>query len=1164
MTEFTHLHVHTEYSILDGASKINKLVAKAKEYNMTSLAITDHGNMFGVKEFHSIAKRNGIKPILGCELYVAKGDRTDKSDKKDKGFHLILLAKNKTGYKNLIKIVSYGWIDGFYYNPRADKKLLSEFSEGLIATSACLGGEIPKAIQNGDIAKAGQIIEEFKNIYNDDFYLEIMRHKTDNNKMNSEVYEKQEKVNNEILNLSKEYGVKIIATNDVHFVEKDDAEAHDRLLCINTGAFVSDERRMRYTREEYFKSSEEMAELFSDIPEALTNTQEIAEKIEDYELDHDAIMPDYPLPEEFDNEDDYLRHITYKGAEKRYSEITKEIEERIDFELETIKKMGFPGYFLIVQDFLNAAREMNVVVGPGRGSAAGSVVSYCLGITNIDPIEYNLLFERFLNPDRISMPDIDIDFDEDGRELVLEWVINKYGKERVAQIITMGRMFPKMAIRDVARVQQLPLNEADRLAKLIPDKPGISFARSYKEVKELEEIRNSDNQEVVSVLQNAEKLEGTIRNTGIHACGVIIGRDNLEEHIPLCTQKDKHQNQMYITQFEGKYTEAVGMLKMDFLGLKTLSIIKDAIEIIKLSKNIDIDINNIPLDDKKTFELYSKGATTGLFQFESDGMKKHLKALKPNKFDDLIAMNALYRPGPMEYIPNYINRKHGKEKIEYDLPEMEEILKDTYGITVYQEQVMLLSQKLANFTKGEADSLRKAMGKKKPEVMEKLQKQFIEGCSKNGYSKEKAEKIWHDWEAFAQYAFNKSHSTCYAYISYQTAYLKAHYPAEFMAAVLGRNLNNIDKITILMDGCRRMGIQILGPDVNESREKFTVNKQGHLRFGMAAIKGVGASAVESIVKEREDNGAFTDIYDFIERINLTSVNKKTIEAMVLAGCFDNFTDYKRYHYFAEDTTKSSFIEDLIKFGNTYKNGENSAQQSLFGDSFDIEIKKPVPENFEEWSSLTILAKEKEVIGMYISAHPLDPFRIDIENLCTHKLSDLNDLKALKEKEIVVAGIVTSSTEKITKTGKPFGRVSVEDYSGTYTHTFFSNAWIDFKKYCTKGYSILIKGKVELNEWQKDNPEYQLRIKNISMLTEVRQSFKTLSIKISIDDINDTFIKELIQNIEKNKGKTLLKLIIYDTEKKVSISMFSRTHSIFASNEFIEYLKENPVVEYKLN
>ncbi len=1161
MGDFTHLHVHTEYSVLDGASNIKKLIGRAKEHGMKAIAITDHGNMFGVKEFHNEAKTLGIKPIIGCEIYVAKGNRTDRTDKNDRGYHLTLLAKNKTGYKNLIKIVSYSWIDGFYYNPRADKELLRKYKEGIIASSACLGGEIPKAIQENNIEKAKNIINEFKDIYGDDFYLELMRHKTGNLQMDKDVYERQELVNHELAKLSKELNVKLIATNDVHFVGHEDAEAHDRLICINTGKFVSEENRLHYTRQEYLKSIEEISELFSDFPEAISNTLEITDKIEEYELNHNAIMPDFSLPEGFDNEDDYLKHITYEGARKRYSDLTPKIKERIDFELETMKKMGYPGYFLIVHDFLNAARDMGVSVGPGRGSAAGSVVSYCLKITDIEPLKYNLLFERFLNPDRISMPDIDIDFDEDGRDLILKWVVEKYGKKHVAQIITMGRMLPRMAIRDVARVQELPLPEADRLAKLIPEKPGTSFEKAYSEVPELKQIRKSDNADVVAVLENAEKLEGTVRNTGIHACGIIIGRDDLEEHIPLCVQKD---SDMYVTQFEGKHTEAVGMLKMDFLGLKTLSIIKDALENIKLSKNIDIDIDNIPLDDKKTFDLYSIGATTGLFQFESDGMKKHLKALKPNMFEDLIAMNALYRPGPMEYIPNYINRKHGTEKINYDLPEMEEILKETYGITVYQEQVMLLSQKLAGFTKGEADSLRKAMGKKKPEEMEKLQKQFTEGCKKNGHPENKAKKIWHDWEAFAQYAFNKSHSTCYAYISYQTAYLKAHHTAEFMAAVLGRNLNNIDKISLLIDGCRRMGIQVLGPDINESRMKFNVNKKGNLRFGLAAIKSVGEAAVENILLERDKNGPFKDIYDIVERINLHSVNKRTIDALVLAGCFDTISEIKRHQYFSTNSEEPSFVENLIRYGNKIQEEKNTSQQSLFGDSSAIEIKKPAAEQGEEWSILATLNKEKEMVGMYISAHPLDAYKIDIETICTHKLSELQDLKNLNDKEITIAGIVTGSVEKITKTGNPYGRVKIEDFSGSYNHTFFSKSWVQFKNYCTIGYSIILKGKVSLPEWKKENAEHELNIERISMLTDARKTIKNITIKIFINNINDELLGNLQKQIENNKGKTLLKFQIYDTEDNLNINMFSRTNSVYLSNEFIDYLKNNSDFEFKIN
>ncbi|HJX71635.1 MAG TPA: DNA polymerase III subunit alpha, partial [Bacteroidales bacterium] len=884
--------------------------------------------------------------------------------------------------------------------------------------------------------------EEYKEIYGDDFYLELMRHPSGDPQIDKEVYNDQVFVNEQLIKLSKETGTKIIATNDVHFINEEDAPAHDRLLCIHTGKDVDDQNRLRYTRQEWFKSQAEMKKLFSDIPQAIINTQEIVEKVENYELNGPPVMPDFEIPEGFRDADDYLRHLTYEGAKFRYKELTDKLMERIDFELETIQKMGFPGYFLIVWDFIKAAREMGVSVGPGRGSAAGSVVAYCLRITDIDPIKYDLLFERFLNPDRVSMPDIDIDFDEDGREKVLQWGVNKYGKKKVAHIITFGTMAPKMAIRDVARVQKLELSEADRLAKLIPERPGTTFSKAYEEVPELISERNSSNELISQTLKYAEVLEGSVRQTGVHACGIIIGRDNLEEHIPICINKD---TELYVTQYDGKHIESVGMLKMDFLGLKTLSIIKDTIENIRKSKEIEINIDDISLQDQKTFELYSRGDTTGLFQFESEGMKKYLRMLKPNRFEDLIAMNALYRPGPMEYIPSFINRKHGREKITYDLPEMEEYLKDTYGITVYQEQVMLLSQKLAGFTKGMADSLRKAMGKKIKAMMDDLEEKFIEGCTKNGYRKEKAQKIWKDWQSFAQYAFNKSHSTCYAYVSYQTAYLKAHYPAEFMAAVLSRHLNDIKKITFFMDECKRMGLNVLVPDINESHARFTVNKNGEIRFGLAAIKGVGEAAVEHIIEELNIRGPFTSIYNFVERVNLTIVNKRCIEALAMAGGFDSFDEIRRHQFFANTDNEISFIESLIRYGNKIQNESNSAP-TLFGDVEAIEIAKPAIPDGVEWSSLARLNKEKELIGIYLSAHPLDNFRLEINAYCNAQLCEFREPEKLKDKEITVAGIVISVKNAMTRNGKPYGSMTIEDYSDSYPITLFGRDYETYRNY----------------------------------------------------------------------------------------------------------------------
>lgn len=1160
-TSFTHLHVHTQYSILDGAADIKDLLFKAKEDEMSALAITDHGNMFGVKQFHNEATKHGIKPILGCEVYIARRTRFDKSDRSDGGgFHLVLLAKNKEGYQNLIKLVSYGWTEGFYYKPRVDKDLLKNYNKGLIACSACLKGEIPYAITNKDYEQAKKLVSEYKEIFGEDFYLELQRHKSGDLQTDNSVYKDQVYVNDQIIKLSGETGVKYIATNDVHFINKEDAKAHDILLCISTGKDIDDTNRLRYTNQEWLKTQDEMKELFADLPDAIINTREIENKIEIFNLDNDPIMPDFAISEGFKDADEQLRNITYEGAKKRYPEVSKELEERIEFELGTIKKMGFPGYFLIIWDVIKSAREMGVSVGPGRGSAAGSVVAYCLRITDIDPIKYNLLFERFLNPDRISMPDIDIDFDEDGREKVLQWIVNKYGREKVAHIITFGTMAPRLAIRDVARVLKLELSEADRLAKLVPERPGITFKKAYEEVPELVKEKSSSNELIAQTLKYAEVLQGSVRQTGVHACGIIIGKNSLEEHLPICISKDAD---LFVTQFDGKHVESVGMLKMDFLGLKTLSIIKDTVENIKNSKGVDIDIENITLNDKKTFGLYSKGETTGLFQFESDGMKKHLRALEPNMFEDLIAMNALYRPGPMEYIPSYTSRKHGKEKIIYDLPEMEEYLKNTYGITVYQEQVMLLSQKLAGFTKGMADSLRKAMGKKIISMMDELQEKFIEGCTKNGYEESKARKIWKDWEAFAHYAFNKSHSTCYAYVSYQTAYLKAHYPAEFMASVLSRNLNDLKKITLFMDECKRMGLKVLVPDINESYIRFTVNKEGNIRFGLAAIKGIGEAAVKHIIEERKQNGAFRDIFDFVERVNLTTVNKRGIEALAMAGGFDSFNDMKRSQYFECDINDISFIEHLIRYGNKIKS-ESGAEPTLFGDIKAIEIAKPHIPDCEEWSNLTKLNKEKELIGIYLSAHPLDNYKLEMECFCNTKLSEFRDLKNLKGKEVTFSGIVTGVKNSITRKGKPYGVFTLEDYSDSYSITLFGLDYENYRNYLYEGYTLLIKGNVQKNTW-KNNGELELKIKSITILNNAREELiKSILIRIPVDILTEKLLNDIKSYINNKNGKTHLKFLIYDESENISIEMFSRNYTIYPSNQFVEYLENIPGIDYKVN
>jgi DNA polymerase-3 subunit alpha len=1161
MGNFTHLHVHTQYSILDGASDISNLLAKAVDDGMKAVAITDHGNMFGVKEFYNEAKKQGIKPIIGCEMYLAEDSRFDKSEKKDRsGYHLIVLAKNKTGYDNLIKLVSYAWTEGFYYTSRIDKELLKKYSEGLIVSSACLGGEVPKAIIQKGKEAAKEVIREYKEVFGDDFYLELMRHPSGRPEKDKEVYEVEEEANKVMLELAGELQVKVIATNDVHFINEEDAEAHDRLICLNTGKDLDDPDRMTYTKQEFFKTTSEMTELFSDIPEAIKNTQEIVDKVEDYELDREPLMPYFPLPEGFENEDDYLRHITFEGAKERYDQITDEIKERLDFELSVIKGMGFPGYFLIVQDFINAARELDVSVGPGRGSAAGSAVAYCIKITDIDPIKYDLLFERFLNPDRISMPDIDIDFDEDGRDEVLNWVVEKYGKEKVAHIITFGTMKAKMAIRDIARVEKVPLDVADKLAKLIPEGPGINFEKAYNEVPELKKYRDNGDEMVRRTLKYAEVLEGSVRQTGLHACGVIIGKDDLLEHIPVCTSKD---TDLRVTQYDGDHVESVGMLKMDFLGLKTLSIIKDAVENIKESRGIEVDIENITLEDNETFELYSRGETTALFQFESPGMKKNLRTLKPNRFEDLIAMNALYRPGPMDYIPSFIKRKHGKEKIEYDLPEMEEYLKETYGITVYQEQVMLLSQKLANFSKGQADSLRKAMGKKKKKLMEELKEKFFAGCKENGYDLKIIEKIWNDWESFAQYAFNKSHSTCYAYVSYQTAYLKAHYPAEYMSAVLSRNTTNIEKVTLFMDECRRMGIRVLGPDVNESKLKFNVNDEGNIRFGLSAIKGVGESAAEKIIEERTKNGNYRDIYDFIERVDLHSVNKKSIESLAMAGAFDNLGNINRSQYFAENGKEITFIETLVRYGSKYQNDKNTQQQSLFGDSGAVEISKPQIPEAPEWDKLVKLNKEKDLVGIYISAHPLDDFKLEMEHFVRTELKDLNsDFNSFKNKELIVGGIVTSVKHAVSKNNKHYGRFTLQDYTDTYEFFLFGKDYQEFRKFLYQDYALLIKGRVQPRF--NDQERLEFKVKEIHQLSEVREDLlRNIYVTVPVEELSQDFIDNL-KELTKERGNVTLHFKIKDLTENISVEMFSRNKGIHLTNELINYLEENSAVQYSLS
>jgi DNA polymerase-3 subunit alpha len=1135
--QFTHLHVHTQFSVLDGMSAIPKLMKKAKEDGMKAMAITDHGNMFGVKKFHDFALKEGIKPIIGCEVYVARRSMQQKEAKVDRsGWHLVLLARNLQGYKNLLKLVSEAWINGQYYKPRIDKELLKQHKEGLIALTACLGGEIPDKIINEGEEIAEEALLEMKELFGDDLYLELQRHATGDPEMDKKVFDDQVYVNRVLLDFAKKHQLKVVATNDVHFVEKEDAGAHDRLICIGTARDLDDKNRLRYTQQEWFKTQGEMKELFVDIPEAIENTNEVVNKVEVYKLNQDPIMPEFVIPEPFTDANEYLRHITYEGAKERYGEVHENISERLDFELETIKKMGFPDYFLIVWDFLKAAREMKVSVGPGRGSAAGSAVAYSLKITDIDPLKYDLLFERFLNPDRISMPDIDIDFDDDGRDKVLEWVAEKYGKMRVAHLITFGTMAAKMAIRDVARVQKLPLSEADRLAKLVPDGPGVSLEHAYKNVPELKSELEKGTPEVISVLKNALKLEGSVRNTGTHACGIIIGRDDLNEYVPLASVKDSVLS--LATQYDGKFIESIGLLKMDFLGLKTLTIIKDTIENIKRSKGIDLDIETIPFDDKATYELYSRGDTTALFQFESDGMQKHLKDLKPTRFEDLIAMNALYRPGPMQYIPDFINRKHGRQDISYDLPVMEEILKETYGITVYQEQVMLLARKMAGFTRGESDSLRKAMGKKQLAVMAKLKVKFVEGCVKNGLNKEVVEKVWKDWEEFAKYAFNKSHATCYSHLSYQTAYLKTHYPAEFMAANLSRNLNDIKKITQMIKEANRMGIKVLPPDINESASSFTVTKDGVIRFGLAAIKGVGGSAVEQIVAEREKGGLFTSIFDFAKRVNLRAINKRSFEALAMAGAFDSFPGTHRAQYFHKDDENSNvFIEKIIQFGHAFQERSNSQQHSLFGGMEDaFEMVDPEMPVCKPWTMVQQLRSEKEVTGFYISGHPLDDFRYTIDRYCNVEIANLrSNLKDFNGQTVMFAGLVTSFSQKMTKRGDAFGIFMLEDFTGTMDLMLFKEDFLKKKHLLEEGNSVFVIGKVEERYNQPGN--YGFRVNDVILLSDAMNKMsQKITIQLKATDITSDFTKLLHTTVHENTGSCKLELKIEDPENGKFLTM----------------------------
>lgn len=1214
MEPFVHLHVHTQYSLLDGQASVDALVEKAQKDGMPAIAVTDHGSMFGIKEFYNkVSKKNSkymgvikdcqgeldtlndksnpteedlariqklsekiseekkhlLKPIIGCECYCARNGREKKDGKEDlSGWHLIVLAKNLNGYKNLIKMVSIGWTEGFYGRPRIDKELLEKYHEDLIVSSACLAGELPQHIIKGRIDKAEESLLWFKNLFGEDFYLELQRHKTTDPKADPDTYPHQQEVNRVLIELAAKHRVKLIATNDVHFVNEEDAEAHDRLICLSTGKDFDDPSRMRYSKQEWMKSTAEMNRLFADQPEALRNTFEIAGKVEYYSIDHKPLMPDFPIPPEFKNDDDYLRHLTYKGAEKKYAgRLNADIRERIDFELETIRKMGFPGYFLIVQDFIAAARKMGVAVGPGRGSAAGSAVAYSLGITDIDPIKYDLLFERFLNPDRISMPDIDVDFDDDGRGQVLNWVTDKYGKEKVAHIITYGTMATKSAIKDIARVQKLPLSESNRLAKLVPDKipnvKKVNLKAAIDYVPELREAANSADQAMRDTIKYALALEGNVRNVGVHACGVIIGKYDISDIVPVSTAKDKETGEeMLVTQYEGAVIEDTGLIKMDFLGLKTLSIIKDAVENILLTTGKKINIDEIDIEDSLTYELYSAGKTTGTFQFESAGMQKCLRELQPTKFEDLIAMNALYRPGPMDYIPSFVSRKHGREAITYDLPVMERYLNDTYGITVYQEQVMLLSRLLANFTRGQSDELRKAMGKKMIDKMNSLKEEFLNGGKGNGYGESTLLKIWSDWEKFASYAFNKSHATCYSWVAYQTAWLKANYPSEYMAAVLSRNISNITEITKFMDECKAMNIQVLGPDVNESMLKFAVNKKGDIRFGIGAIKGVGESAVMNIIEERKGR-PFTGIFDFVERVNLTTCNKKNMEALALAGAFDNMGITREQFFAAGGKDGELFMETLIRYGNKYQMDKASAANSLFGDTDMIEISKPPVPACERWSDLERLNREKELIGIYLSAHPLDEYRIILEYACNTGIAELNEIENLKGREVMAGGIVTDFREGTTKKGSPYGILKIEDFTGSAEIPLFGNDYVEYNKYGRPGMYLLVRGKVEPRRWGGDGLEF--RIGSVSLLQDEKDKLiERITITLPIHDLDETMITELSVLTQNNSGNSLLFFKVVDGENNVALDLCSKNIRLNVTRELIEYLEGNENIDFKIN
>ena len=1231
MEDFIHLHVHTYYSILDGQSPVEKLVDKAVANGMRGMAITDHGNMFGVKELYNYCNKiNGklkeqgkepFKPIFGCEMYVARRTKADRVKEKGDagGYHLIVLAKNYHGYKNLIKLVSRAWVDGFYSKPRTDRADLEKYHEDLIVCSACIAGEVPAKILKGDIPGAREAIEWYKSIFGDDYYLELQRHevKDPNQRANRETFPLQQRANKELIKLAKEYGIKVVCTNDCHFVDQENAEAHDHLLCLSTGKELNDPTRMLYSKQEWFKTREEMNEIFADVPEALSNTLEILDKVETYSIDHSPIMPFFPIPEEFGTEEetrkrispeelfrefttdengneimsheeaekkikklggidklyrikfeaDYLAKLAYDGAKRLYGEpLSDEVYERVKFELHIMKTMGFPGYFLIVQDFINSAQdELGVMVGPGRGSAAGSVVAYCLGITKIDPIKYDLLFERFLNPDRISLPDIDTDFDDDGRGKVLEWVEDKYGHDKVAHIITYGTMATKNSIKDVARVEKLPLDISNRLCKAIPDKlpdgMKMNLTNAIKCVPELREAEASANPQMANTIKYAKMLEGTVRGTGIHACGTIICRDAISDWVPVSTAEDKSDpgHKLLATQYDGHVIEETGLIKMDFLGLSTLSIMKETVENIRLTHDgFTLDLDTIPIDDELTYKLYQEGRTIGTFQFESAGMQKYLRELRPTVFEDLIAMNALYRPGPMDYIPSFIARKNGKEPITYDIPCMEKYLKDTYGITVYQEQVMLLSRQLADFTRGESDALRKAMGKKKKAIVDAMKPKFIEGGKKNGHDPKVLEKIWGDWEKFASYAFNKSHATCYSWVAYQTAYLKAHYPAEFMAGNMSRCLNDITKITKLMSECQAMNIPCLGPDVNESEQKFSANKKGEVRFGLSAIKGMGEAAAINIIAERHKNGQYKDIFDFVQRVNLSAVNRKAMESLALSGGFDSF-GIRREQYFAPNAKGDTFVETLLRYGQVYQSEQSSMQNSLFGDMGGVEIQTPPVPDCEAWSTMELLKRERELVGIYLSAHPLDDYAVVLNHMCNLHCPQIGremDKKAFASiEELTFGGIVTSVSQRWTKNNKPFGIVTIEDFEGQGELALFGEDWTKWQSMLQEEYHIYITAQC-VQRFRNNPDAYDMVIKKIEFLSDVKEkSIEKFTVYMDSTMFNDAQLTDLETTLKNSTGNVPLYINIHDAKNNTNIQLYSRNITVDVNKKLLTSLDE---------